>query len=148
MHGMLSLRIIIGVVCKPFLGGPTTPVCTSNNENLIFTCKGSQVNVLQWKSKPDVFKNNDIFFSFNSMNGTKYNVSDFLILANIDNVNITLKIANLTSTLTVPTSIISNKTVIICETSSTGSVWQSSFITLTTAGILYSNPTPQSTLPI
>ena len=130
-----SLYIHVGVVCEPFLGGPTTPVCKSDNENLTFTCKDSQVQFLQWKMEPDFLNNNNIIlFTVNSKNGTEQaHVNYTAILTNNTNGNTTLGVANLISTLTVPASSISNETVIICETSSAGIIRQSS-IKLTTAG--------------
>ena len=120
-------------MCEPFLSGSSTHICKSNNENLTFICQDSQVKLLQWKTNHGFSNNNEVFFTVSTKNGTKVNVDNFTaILTN--NVNITLEIANLTSNLTVPTSRISNETVIICETISAGDILQSSFIKLTTAG--------------
>ena len=122
-------------MCEPFLGGPTTPVCTRDNENLTFTCKDSQVQFLQWTMEPDFLNhNNIILFTFNSKTGTEQaHVNYTAILTNNTNGNITLGIANLISTLTVSASTICDETVIICETSSAGIIRKSS-IELTTAG--------------
>ena len=129
-----AFSLYIGVLCEPFLRGLTTPVCKNYNENLIFTCQDSQVKFLEWRTEPGFSNNNEFFFTFNSQNGTKQYADNFTaILTHRDNVNITLQIANLTSTLTVPASSISNETVIICETRSAGIIRQSSF-KLTTAG--------------
>ena len=129
-----AFSLYIGVVCEPFLRGPTTPVCKSDSENLTFTCQDSKVKVLQWFTEPSLFNNNDFAFTLYLENGTTYYVDNITaILTNKENVNITLQIANLTSTLTVPTSRIPNETVIICETSSAGRMRQSSF-ELTIAG--------------
>ena len=133
---MTAFSLYIGVMCKPFLRGPTTPVCKSDNENLTFTCKDSQVQLLQWET--DAFNGNTLVFTANTDNGTKNNISYFtaiLTYTTKDNVNNTLQIANLTSTLTVPASRISNETVIICKTRSAGIISKSSF-ELTTAGIV------------
>ena len=140
MHDIFSLCIIIsiynyiGVVCEPFLRGPTTPVCKSDSENLTFTCQDSQVKLLQWKTNRGFSNNNEVFFTVSTKNGTKVNVDNFTAILINNIVNITLQIANLTSTFTVPASRISNETVIICETISAGDILQSSFIELTTAG--------------
>ena len=129
-----AFSLYIGVVCEPFLRGPTTPVCKIDNENLTFTCNDSQVKVLQWETEPDLFNNDDLFFTINNQNGTTYYVDNITaILTNKENVNVTLEIAYLTSTLTMPTSRIPNETVIICATSSAGISRQSS-LKFTTAG--------------
>ena len=129
--------LYIGVMCEPFLRGPTTPVCKNDNDNLTFTCQDSQVKLLEWRTEPDFSNNNELLFTFNSENGTKQYADNFTaILTNRDNINVTLKIVNLTSTLTVPTSSISNETVIICKTSSAGRMRQSSFKLITAGTVI------------
>ena len=129
-----AFSLYIGVLCEPFLRGPITPVCKNDNENLTFTCNDSQVKVLQWEAEPHLFNNDALLFTSNNENGTTYSVDNFTaILTNKENVNVTLEIAYLSSTLTMPTSRIPNETVIICATSSAGISRQSS-LKFTTAG--------------